>query len=156
VNNRLYVGNLSFNTSSDAVRTAFAIFGTVEDVYLVTDRDTGRPRGFGFVTMSTPEEAAKAIDGMNGKDLDGRTLRVNEAESRPRGGGGGGGGGGFRGGGGGGGYGGGGGGDRGGGGGRGGGGYGGGGGGGGYDGGGGGGRGGRGGRGRGGGGDDRW
>jgi RNA recognition motif-containing protein len=144
VNNRLYVGNLSFNTSSDSVRTAFAVFGTVEDVYLVTDRDTGRPRGFGFVTMSTPEEAAKAIDGMNGKDLDGRTLRVNEAESRPRGGGGGGGGGGFRGGGGGGG-----GGYGGGGGGRGGGG------GGGYDGGRGGGRGGRGGRG-GGGGDDRW
>ena len=92
MNNRLYVGNLSFNTSSDTVRNAFAAFGTVEDVYLVTDRDTGRPRGFGFVTMSTPEEAAKAIDGMNGKDLDGRTLRVNEAESRPRGGGGGGGG----------------------------------------------------------------
>jgi hypothetical protein len=94
VNTRLYVGNLNFNTSPDAVRAAFASFGAVEDVYLVTDRETGRPRGFGFVTMGTAEEAQKAIEGMNGKDLDGRALRVNEAESRPRAGGGGGGGGG--------------------------------------------------------------
>lgn len=100
VNTRLYVGNLNFNTSPDAVRAAFAGFGTVEDVYLVTDRETGRPRGFGFVTMSTEDEATKAIEGMNGKDLDGRSLRVNPAESRPRAGGGGGGGGGFGGGGG--------------------------------------------------------
>jgi cold-inducible RNA-binding protein len=159
VNNRLYVGNLNFNTSTDAVRGAFEAFGTVEDVFLVTDRETGRPRGFAFVTMSTSEEAAKAIEGMNGKDLEGRALRVNEAESKPRGGGGGGGGRSFGGGGGGrGGFGGGGGGYGGGGGG---GGYGGGGGGGGDFGDGGGGRGGRGGRGggrggRGGGGGDRW
>ncbi len=104
MNNRLYVGNLNFNTSTDAVRAAFEGFGTVEDVFLVTDRETGRPRGFAFVTMSTSEEAAKAIEGMNGKDLEGRALRVNEAESKPRGGGGGGGGRSFGGGGGGGGY----------------------------------------------------
>ena len=136
MNTRLYVGNLSFNTNADGVRTAFEQFGTVSDVHLVTDRETGRPRGFAFVTMGTPEEAAKAMQGMDGKTLDGRPLRVNEAEQRQQRGGGGGGGG-YRGGGGGGGgggdWGGGGGGgdDR-------------------------GGRGGRGGRGRGGGGGDRW
>jgi RNA recognition motif-containing protein len=155
MNTRLYVGNLSFNTTADGVRTAFQQFGTVSDVHLVTDRETGRSRGFAFVTMGTVEEAAKAIEGMDGKTLDGRPLRVNEAEQRQqRGGGGGGGGGGFRGGGGGGGGGYRGGGDRGGGGGY----EGGGGGGGDWGGGGGGegGRGGRGGRGRGGGGGDRW
>ena len=161
MNTRLYVGNLSFNTNADGVRTAFQEFGTVSDVHLVSDRETGRSRGFAFVTMGTPEEAAKAIEGMDGRTLDGRPLRVNEAEQRQQRGGGGGGG--YGGGGGGGGYGGGG--DRGGGGGYGGGGGGyGGGGGGDYGGGGGdGGRGGRGGRGRGGGGrggggggGDRW
>ncbi|MGN6104369.1 MAG: RNA recognition motif domain-containing protein [Kofleriaceae bacterium] len=147
MNTRLYVGNLSFNTNAEGVRAAFQEFGTVSDVHLVSDRETGRSRGFAFVTMGTPEEAAKAIEGMDGRTLDGRPLRVNEAEQRQQRGGGGGGGG-FRGGGGGGGYGGGGGGR----GGYGGGGdYGGGGGGGGYD------EGGRGGRGgRGGGGGDRW
>jgi hypothetical protein len=164
MNTRLYVGNLSFNTSAEGVRTAFQEFGTVSDVHLVSDRETGRSRGFAFVTMGTPEEAAKAIEGMDGRTLDGRPLRVNEAEQRQQRGGGGGGGG-FRSGGGGGGYSGGGGGGRGGGGygGGGGGGYGGGGGGGDYGGGGGGGdygegggrRGGRGGRGGGRGG-DRW
>jgi len=105
MNTRLYVGNLSFNTNADGVRTAFQEFGTVSDVHLVSDRETGRSRGFAFVTMGTPEEAAKAIEGMDGRTLDGRPLRVNEAEQRQqRGGGGGGGGGGFRGGGGGGGY----------------------------------------------------
>lgn len=113
MNTRLYVGNLSFNTTADGVRTAFQQFGTVSDVHLVTDRETGRSRGFAFVTMGTTEEAAKAIEGMDGKTLDGRPLRVNEAEQRQaRGGGGGGGGyrggggggGGYRGGGGGGGY----------------------------------------------------
>ena len=162
MNTRLYVGNLSFNTNAEGVRTAFQEFGTVSDVHLVSDRETGRSRGFAFVTMGTPEEAAKAIEGMDGRTLDGRPLRVNEAEQRQQRGGGGGGGGGFRGGGGGG-FGGGGGGGRGGGGygGGGGGDYGGGGGGGGGDyGDGGGRRGGRGGRGdrggRGGGGGDRW
>ncbi|HEY0476527.1 MAG TPA: RNA-binding protein [Kofleriaceae bacterium] len=166
MNTRLYVGNLSFNTNAEGVRAAFQEFGTVSDVHLVSDRETGRSRGFAFVTMGTPEEAAKAIEGMDGRTLDGRPLRVNEAEQRQQRGGGGGGGG-FRSGGGGGGFGGGGGGYAGGGGGRGGGGYGGGGGGGDYGGGGGGGdyggggggeggrRGGRGGRGGGRGG-DRW
>src|SRR5580698_3954661 len=105
MNTRLYVGNLSFNTNAEGVRTAFQEFGEVSDVHLVSDRETGRSRGFAFVTMGTTEEAAKAIEGTDGKTLDGRPLRVNEAEQRqPRGGGGGGGGGGYRGGGGGGGY----------------------------------------------------
>jgi RNA recognition motif-containing protein len=99
MNTRLYVGNLSFNTTADGVRTAFQQFGTVSDVHLVTDRETGRSRGFAFVTMGTTDEAAKAIEGMDGKTLDGRPLRVNEAEQRQQRGGGGGGGG-FRGGGG--------------------------------------------------------
>ena len=100
MNTRLYVGNLSFNTTADGVRTAFQQFGTVSDVHLVTDRETGRARGFAFVTMGTPDEAAKAMQGMDGKTLDGRPLRVNEAEQRQQRGGGGGGGGGYRGGGG--------------------------------------------------------
>ena len=100
MNTRLYVGNLSFNTNADGVRTAFEQFGTVTDVHLVTDRETGRARGFAFVTMGTPDEAAKAIQGMDGKTLDGRPLRVNEAEERQQRGGRGGGGGGGRGGGG--------------------------------------------------------
>jgi hypothetical protein len=168
MNNRLYVGNLSFNTSAETVRAVFEEFGAVEDVHLMTDRETGRSRGFAFVTMATPEEATRAIEGMDGQSLEGRPLRVNQAEERKRDGGGGGGGGrsfggggggrGFGGGGGGGGYGGGGGGFGGGGGGRGGGGGGFGGGGGGDRGGGRGGRGGGGGGGRGGGGGgrDRW
>jgi RNA recognition motif-containing protein len=92
MNTRLYVGNLSFNTTADGVRTAFQEFGTVSDVHLVSDRETGRSRGFAFVTMGTPEEAAKAIEGMDGHTLDGRPLRVNEAEQRQARGGGGGGG----------------------------------------------------------------
>ena len=107
---RLYVGNLSFNATADTVREAFAQFGTVEDAHVVTDRETGRSRGFAFVTMGSTTEAQNAIQGMNGAMLDGRPLRVNEAEERSRGGGGGGGG--FGGGGGGGGFGGGGGGGR--------------------------------------------
>jgi cold-inducible RNA-binding protein len=98
--NRLYVGNLSFNTSSDTLRAAFAECGEVTDVHIVTDRETGQPRGFGFVTMGTSQDAEKAMQKMNGATLDGRQLRVNEAEERPRSGGGGGGGGGGRGGGG--------------------------------------------------------
>jgi RNA recognition motif-containing protein len=90
--NRLYVGNLSFNSSSDTLRDAFAQYGEVTDVHLVTDRQTGQPRGFGFVTMGTSAAAQAAISAMNGANLDGRTLRVNEAEERQGGGGGGGGG----------------------------------------------------------------
>ena len=100
MNTRLYVGNLSFNTTADGVRTAFEQFGTVSDVHLVTDRETGRARGFAFVTMGTPDEAAKAMQGMDGKTIDVRPHRVNEAEQRQQRGGGGGGGGGYRGGGG--------------------------------------------------------
>jgi RNA recognition motif-containing protein len=92
--NRLYVGNLSFHTASDTVREAFSKYGDVTDVHLVTDRQTGQPRGFGFVTMGTTQAAQSAISGMNGSNLDGRDLRVNEAEERQGGGGGFGGGGG--------------------------------------------------------------
>ena len=99
---KLFVGNLSFNITENDLQDAFAAHGTVIEANLMMDRATGRPRGFGFVTMSTPEEAQKAIDALNGKELGGRALTVNIArprEERP-----GGGGGGRRGGGGGGGY----------------------------------------------------
>ena len=102
--NRLYVGNLSFDSTTETLRSAFAAFGEVTDAHVVTDRTTGQSRGFGFVTMGTAGDAAKAIAEMNGALVDGRALRVNEAEERPNRGGGGGGGGGFGGGGGGGGY----------------------------------------------------
>jgi RNA recognition motif-containing protein len=91
---RLYVGNLSFSSTSETVREAFARIGEVTDVHIVTDRTSGQSRGFGFVTMGTPAEATKAIETMNGANLDGRPLRVNEAEERPQRGGFGGGGGG--------------------------------------------------------------
>ena len=94
---KLYVGNLSFNTTENALNDAFAEYGTVVEAILMQDRMTGRPRGFGFVTMSTAEEAQKAVAALHGKELDGRTLTVNEArprEDRPGGGGGFGGGGG--------------------------------------------------------------
>ncbi len=100
---RLYVGNLSFHTTADAVRALFSEAGDVTDVHVVTDRETGRSRGFAFVTMSSDQQAQSAIQAMNGALLDGRPLRVNEAEARPQrsgGGGFGGGGGGFGGGGG--------------------------------------------------------
>ena len=87
---QLYGGNLSSDTSEDALRNAFAEFGNVQDVALIMDRDTGRPRGFGFVTMGSPDEGRAAIEAMNGKDLDGRSLNVNEARERTGGGGGGG------------------------------------------------------------------
>lgn len=90
--NRLYVGNLSFNSTTESVRDCFASIGEVTDVHVVTDRETGRSRGFAFVTMGSQAEAQKAISEMNGALLDGRPLRVNEAEERRGGGGGGGGG----------------------------------------------------------------
>lgn len=88
--NRLYVGNLSFHAQSDAIRDAFSKHGTVTDVHVVMDRESGQSRGFGFVTMSTADEATSAIAALNGAMLDGRPLKVNEAQERtPRGGGGG-------------------------------------------------------------------
>ncbi|MGA2024598.1 MAG: RNA-binding protein [Steroidobacteraceae bacterium] len=98
---KIYVGNLPFTASEAEVRTLFAQHGTVEAVSLPTDRETGRPRGFGFVEMSQAD-AARAIQSLNGYSMNGRPLRVNEAQDKPRTGGGrpgggGGGGGGFRG-----------------------------------------------------------
>jgi len=90
---KLFVGNLSFNTTENDLQDAFAAHGTVIEANLMTDRMTGRPRGFGFVTMGSPEEAEKAIEALNGAPLDGRNLTVNVArprEERPPGGGGGG------------------------------------------------------------------
>ena len=81
--NRLYVGNLSFSVTQDALRTAFTEFGEVTDAQIVTDRVSGQSRGFGFVTMGNAQEASKAIEAMNGASLEGRALRVNEAEERP-------------------------------------------------------------------------
>ncbi len=89
---QLYVGNLDFNVTENDLRSAFGVCGTVMEVTLVKDRDTGRPRGFGFVTMSSPEEAQQAIAALNGKDLGGRALSVSPArprQERPSGGGGG-------------------------------------------------------------------
>ena len=101
----IYVGNLPFSATEDEVRDLFSGFGEVSRVHLVTDRETGRPRGFGFVEMEDDEGAQKAIESLDQTSLGGRTLRINEAQPRqPRPGGGGGGGGGYRGGGGGGGY----------------------------------------------------
>src|ERR1700722_7603731 len=101
--NRLYVGNLSFNATNDTVRGAFSAFGEITDVHVVSDRETGQTRGVGFVTMGSADAAQKGSSEMNGAMLDGRALKVNEAEELQGGGGrggGGGGGGGGRGGGG--------------------------------------------------------
>lgn len=87
---RLYVGNLAFSTTDDALRDAFAEFGEVVEAKLMIERETGRSRGFAFVEMATPEAARAAIEQMNGAVMDGRSLRVNEAEDRPERGGGGG------------------------------------------------------------------
>ena len=91
---RLYVGNLSYNTTEMDLRDAFGQFGTVADAKVVMDRETGRPRGFAFVEMSTDQEAQEAIAQLNGRELDGRAINVNEAQERGAGGGRGGGGGG--------------------------------------------------------------
>jgi RNA recognition motif-containing protein len=97
--NRLYVGNLSFHTTQATIEAAFAAAGDVREVAMPTDRETGQPRGFAFVTMGSAQAATAAIAQLNGLMLDGRPIKVNEAQERPqRGGfGGGGGGGGFRG-----------------------------------------------------------
>ena len=86
--NRLYIGNLAFTTTTDSIRALFETMGQVDDVHVATDRDTGRSRGFAFVTMSSEADARRAIQELHGKDLDGRPLRVDEAAERaPRGGG---------------------------------------------------------------------
>jgi len=82
MNNKLFVGNLSFNTTENDLQDAFAAYGTVTESNLMMDRTTGRPRGFAFVTMSTQEEAQGAIDALNGKEMDGRALTVNVAKPR--------------------------------------------------------------------------
>lgn len=98
---KLYVGNLSFSTTQEALQEQFSAHGQVDEVAVITDRDTGRPRGFAFVTMNNDEEARAAIEQLNGTEVDGRTITVNEARPKtnsgggrggPRGGGGGGGG----------------------------------------------------------------
>ncbi len=91
--NKLYVGNLSFNSTEDDITNAFSAHGTVTSVNVIMDRDTGRPRGFAFVEMGSESEAQAAVKALDGQDLDGRNLKVNVAKPRePRGGGGGGGG----------------------------------------------------------------
>jgi RNA recognition motif-containing protein len=99
---KIYVGNMSFSTTEDTLLAEFGAHGKVDEVAVITDRDTGRPRGFAFVTMPNDDEARNAMEALNGTELDGRTLNVNEAREResrgPRGGGGGGGGRGGRGG----------------------------------------------------------
>ena len=84
---KLYVGNLSFNTTEESLRTLFEADGRrVEEVAIVMDRDTNRPRGFAFVQMATPEDSQKAIDALNGREVDGRTLSVSEARPKATGG----------------------------------------------------------------------
>jgi RNA recognition motif-containing protein len=86
---RLFVGNLSYNTTEMTLRDLFAPLGTVADAKIVMDRETGRPRGFAFVEMSSDQEAQEAIQQLNGRELDGRAIAVNEAQERGGGGGGG-------------------------------------------------------------------
>lgn len=87
---KIYIGNMSFDTTEETVRQAFEAFGEITSVNLISDRDTGRPKGFGFVEMANDEHAKAAIAGLNGTDMGGRTVNVNEARPRPEGGGGGG------------------------------------------------------------------
>ena len=82
---KLYVGNLPFTVTEDAVRNLFAPHGTVEKISLISDRDTGRPRGFGFVEMSNAD-ASRAMQSLNGQNFEGRPLKINEAQDKPRGG----------------------------------------------------------------------
>lgn len=79
---KLYVGNLSYSTTQDSLESAFSEHGRVDEVAIVMDRETGRPRGFAFVTMNNDQEARAAIEGVNGREIDGRTVTVNEA--RPK------------------------------------------------------------------------
>ncbi|MCE5301815.1 MAG: RNA-binding protein [Planctomycetaceae bacterium] len=86
---KLFVGGLSWGTTDDGLHGAFSQFGEIVEAKVITDRETGRSRGFGFVTFTADDSAAKAIAEMDGTELDGRTIKVNEAEDKPRGGGGG-------------------------------------------------------------------
>jgi RNA recognition motif-containing protein len=83
----IYVGNLSFSVTEDDLRAAFQAYGTVDKAAIIKDKMSGQPRGFGFVEMPNKDEAVKAISGLNGKDLKGRNIKVNEAQPRPAGGG---------------------------------------------------------------------
>lgn len=86
---KIYVGNLNFQTGEDALRELFAQYGEVEEVAMITDRETGRPRGFAFVTMGDAGQANAAIEALNGQEFEGRALAVNEARPKAPGGGGG-------------------------------------------------------------------
>jgi RNA recognition motif-containing protein len=90
LSNKIYIGNLPFSSTEDELRSLFSQHGDVQSVNVIMDRDTGRARGFAFVEMSESADAAKAIKDLDGSELGGRNLRVNEAEDKPRGGGGGG------------------------------------------------------------------
>ncbi|MDX1565366.1 MAG: RNA-binding protein [Phycisphaeraceae bacterium] len=90
---KLYVGNLSYDTTEDTLRSEFGAHGQVQDLVIISDRETGRPKGFGFVTMGSEDEAKAAMSALDGTELDGRTIKVNEAKPRENRGGGGGGGG---------------------------------------------------------------
>jgi RNA recognition motif-containing protein len=81
---KLYVGNLSYNTYEDGLRSLFQSFGQVDSVRIITDRDSGQSKGFGFVEMGTDEQARAAIEGTNGREFEGRQLKVNEAMDKPR------------------------------------------------------------------------
>jgi len=82
----IYIGNMSFDTTEEQLRQAFEGYGTVSTVKIITDRDNGQPKGFGFVEMAVKDEATAAISGLNGQDMNGRALNVNEAKPRPEGG----------------------------------------------------------------------
>ena len=84
---KLFVGGLSWHTSEEGLQQAFEPFGTIEEIRIITDRDSGRSRGFGFVTFSDAAAASSAISEMNGTELDGRSIVVNEAQEKPRSGG---------------------------------------------------------------------
>jgi len=79
---KLYIGNLPFSATEDSLKAAFLQFGTVESVTIITDMNTGQSKGFGFLELSTPQEAASAITKMNGTEMDGRTLKVSEAQAK--------------------------------------------------------------------------
>ncbi len=84
---KLYVGNLSYSTTDESLRVAFAPFGAVDSAKVIMDRETGRSKGFGFIEMSSDQEAAAAVTGLDGQDVDGRSLRVSEARPQEGGGG---------------------------------------------------------------------